>query len=123
MGLDQYGYYCDPTAVKSEVDFDTPEGAKQFFYWRKHPNLQGWMSQLYAKKGGTKDFNCVNVQLNEADLAQLELDIMRLALPSTKGFFFGSDKDIDEQEEDLKFVREAREMIANGKLVFYTSWW
>ena len=38
--------------------------AIELHYWRKHPNLHGWMESLYYEKGGTADnFNCVNLQL------------------------------------------------------------
>jgi len=42
-------------------------------YWRKHPNLQGWMEQLWREKGGKGEFNCVDVELTREDLKQLEL--------------------------------------------------
>jgi hypothetical protein len=32
-------------------------------YWRKHPNLQGWMQELYYEKGGEGEFNCVDLEL------------------------------------------------------------
>jgi hypothetical protein len=50
-------------APKSDVDFDGND-AIELYYWRKHPNLHGWMESLYYEKGGTADnFNCVNLQL------------------------------------------------------------
>jgi hypothetical protein len=125
MGLDQNAYYCKPQSIGTAVvDFGQPEDAKDFFYWRKHPNLQGWMRRLYEAKGGKEEFNCVPVLLTEADLSELELDILRGALPHTNGFFFGSSRnDEDEQERDLQFIRQARELIVNGSAVFYSSWW
>lgn len=125
MGLDQYAHYCDPKDVgDAVVDFERPESAKDFFYWRKHPNLQGWMRNLYIAKGGRNEFNCVPVVLSEKDLSNLELDILRGNLPATSGFFFGSSHgDKEEDENDLAFVREARRLIAEGLCVFYSSWW
>lgn len=125
MGLDQSAYYCRPEAVGDQsIDFEHPEGAVEFFYWRKHPNLQGWMRNLYTKKGGNKEFNCVPVLLTERDLSDLELDLMRGNLPRTSGFFFGTSTcDEEETQNDLQFVRQARELIANGFTVFYSSWW
>ncbi len=83
----------------------------------------GWMEQLYRDKGGAKSsFNCVNVQLTEGDLADLELAIKTNALPETKGFFFGA-SDGSEIEDDLAFVAKAREALVAGMTVFYTSWW
>lgn len=133
MGLDQYAYYCDAKAIGDrEVDFDLPEDLdvpgsfkpKEFFYWRKHPNLQGWMQALYKKKGGSKEFNCVPVVLTESDLSHLEVDILRDNLPSTSGFFYGrSDGDEEEMKNDLNFIKRARELVVNGYAVYYTSWW
>ena len=48
----------------AEVDFEAgPSWAVH--YWRKHPDLHGWMRALYYAKGGTdQQFNCVNVMLS-----------------------------------------------------------
>jgi hypothetical protein len=121
MGLDMYA--CVTTeALASQVDFEA-ENATQIHYWRKHPNLQGWMERLYHAKGGSKSiFNCANVQLTAGDLDDLELVIRANALPETAGFFFGA-SDGTEVEGDLAFIAKAREAIAAGKAVFYTSWW
>jgi hypothetical protein len=37
MGLDMYAY----AATKSNADYET--GQHEIAYWRKHPNLHGWM--------------------------------------------------------------------------------
>ena len=62
MGLDMYASTL-MQAPKSDVDFDGND-AIELRYWRKHPNLHGWMESLYYEKGGTADrLNCVNLQL------------------------------------------------------------
>ena len=114
MGLDAYG------KVRS------PEGeVKEIAYWRKHNALHGWMEKLYRKKGGDKEFNCVPVELNEADLEMLELVVVSAMLPETGGFFFGSDSRFCEhyKEITLSFIEEAREYLAKGWKVAYDSWW
>jgi hypothetical protein len=104
------------------VDFDG-KGAQEIQYWRKHPNLHGWMEQLYRDKGGSeREFNCVNVQLTLADLERLEADVRNWELPYTTGFFFGESQ-ADERESDLAFIARAREALTAGLAVFYTSWW
>lgn len=55
-------------------------------------------------------------------LDRLEADTRANALPCTEGFFFG-ESDGSEVEGDLAFVATARAAIAEGKTVFYTSWW
>lgn len=120
MGLDMFAMTTnDP--IDKPVDFKVND-ATELHYWRKHPNLHGWMQDLYYAKGGTQDFNCVPVQLTTEDLDRLEETIRKNELPATTGFFFGSSEGVND-EDDLKFIEAAREAIANGSEVFYDSWW
>ena len=126
MGLDMYAYATKAKPNK-EVDFSTTNfNEEELHYWRKHPNLHGWMHNLYESKGGDKhsDFNGDCVVLTESDLDDLEHDIEQCDLPDTSGFFFGTSQNDDtEMKDDLEFVRKARTAIAEGKTVYYTSWW
>jgi len=123
MGLDMYAYSTKAKPT-TEVDFSTKNfELDDLYYWRKHPNLHGWMQNLYDMKGGTSDsFNGDCVVLDSEDLDNLEQDIKDGNLPDTSGFFFGNSSG-DEDNDDLEFVVKAREAIANGKTVYYTSWW
>tara|TARA_Y100000593_G_scaffold61787_1_gene114437 strand:+ start:2661 stop:2999 length:339 start_codon:yes stop_codon:yes gene_type:complete len=112
MGLDQYAYTKDAQDEQQDIA-----------YWRKHPNLQGWMEELYRQKGGKDEFNCVEVELALEDLERLESDILSSALPNTTGFFFGSDSDDYYKEKDLEFINKSRDLINNGEPVYYSSWW
>lgn len=121
MGLDMYALTTDEK-ITAPVDFKAEEIA-ELHYWRKHPNLHGWMEHLYREKGGEAEvFNCVNVELTPDDLDSLEEAIKAGTLPETCGFFFGQ-SDGSEVEDDLAFIAKAREAIAAGKTVFYSSWW
>jgi hypothetical protein len=121
MGLDMYAYTT--TGDVPEVDFEGPDDTAELHYWRKHPNLHGWMERLYRKKGGRDEkFNCASVLLTEADLAVLNSDVIGDRLPFTEGFFFGVSRP-EEKQDDLDFIQKARAAIAEGKKVFYTSWW
>lgn len=121
MGLDMYGVKTREKII-GEVDFSVTE-AEAIHRWRKHPDLHGWMQQLYYRKGGQgKDFNCNTLLLTESDLDVLEADIRGNALPSTAGFFFG-ESDGTEKEDDLEFIGKARQAIREGYNVFYDSWW
>lgn len=125
MGLDMYAY-STPEKIRRRVDFDVDRSQLQeLHYWRKHPNLHGWMEQLYRSKGGEDEsFNCVNVRLTEEDLNKLDKAIRSNKLPSTGGFFFGeSQLDPEEVQDDLQFVEDAKAAIKKGETVFYTSWW
>jgi hypothetical protein len=121
MGLDMYAFTTNENVPA--VDFPNPADAAELFYWRKHPNLHGWMEALYRTKGGVDDdFNVAAVRLDATDLDALEKAVMSDALPETAGFFFG-ESSAEDKESDLQFIPKAREAIAGGKRVFYTSWW
>jgi hypothetical protein len=116
MGLDMNAF-ATKAKPATEVDFSTKNFEEtELHYWRKHPNLHGWMESLYYEKGG------VPVVLDNEDLDVLEEDIKSGNLPDTAGFFFGQ-SDGDEVDGDLEFIAKAREAIKNGMTVYYTSWW
>jgi hypothetical protein len=118
MGLDQFAYTVDKSGEKKDIA-----------YWRKHPNLQGWMAQLWESKGCPNkhkdfdDFNTVPLELTANDLDSLEHDITNSHLPDTVGFFFGKSSDDHYKEQDLEFIRQARQALDNGQTVVYDSWW
>ena len=121
MGLDMYAMLTTDE-LDSEVDFK-PITQHDLHYWRKHPNLHGWMEALYYEKGGKADsFNCVCVALNPDDLDRLEKAVIAGNLPETSGFFFG-ESDALEKDDDLAFIAKARDAIKNGFSVYYDSWW
>lgn len=97
---------------------------KELFYWRKHPNLQGWMENLWRDKTGnqTDDFNLVHLDLNLSDIENLEEAILSNSLPETSGFFFGTSTP-DRKEEDLEFIKLAKEELSKGNEIYYSSWW
>jgi hypothetical protein len=124
MGLDMYAFAIQRSVTKPvDFKFGPVKDLEGIHYWRKHPNLHGWMEALYFAKGGSRDcFNVAFVQLDLADLKRLEADVVANRLPETEGFFFG-ESDGSEREDDLAFIGKAREAIRQGKVVFYTSWW
>ena len=126
MGLDQYAYKTKVKPGKS-VDFqdevykDEVE-SEQIHYWRKHPNIHGFMEELYREKGGESEFNCRPVELTQEDIDRLAQSILDGELPETSGFFFGKSFG-DEENDDLEFCKKASEAIKEGYTVFYDSWW
>jgi hypothetical protein len=127
MGLDMYAFTVDATTVGDGVtDVALGDNAMEICYWRKFNALHGWMEDLYRLKGGSKDsFNCTTVRLTANDLDRLEMDTGNNKLVPRNGFFFGDTTSI--HPEDLEsvgdFVKVARQSIAEGKAVFYDSWW
>jgi len=136
MGLDMYAYVAAKEGQSREfyasAEFDadskdyiskTVEKPREIAYWRKHPNLHGWMQQLWNQKGFTGDFNGDELELTWDDIEQLEQAIKNKELPGTSGFFFGNDADEHYYEDDLQFVRNARAELFLGLRVFYNSSW
>jgi hypothetical protein len=135
MGLDMYAYVAtkpgqnDEYWESAQLDPETKEYVskvtkpRELAYWRKHPNLHGWMHRLWNQKGFKGDFNGDELELTREDLDVLEQDVIEGNLPGTSGFFFGDDADEYYQEEDLKFIREARAELFMGLRVFYNSSW
>ncbi len=147
MGLDQYAYVAAKAGVRDEFyegaeydketgDFVNPKIARprEIAYWRKHPNLQGWMEQLWIRKlaaeGKTPEesewgssFNGVELELTWEDLEELEQDVTKKKLPRTGGFFFGNNSDDYYQDHDLEFVKTAKAELFSGLKVFYNSSW
>ncbi len=124
MGLDMYAFSTadhpgSPTPDPEVYGYDDSNHIK---YWRKHPNLHGWMERLFRAKGGTGVFNLQRVELTLDDLDALEQDVRANRLPFTTGFFFG-ESDGSEVDDDLEFIAAAREAIAAGRFVWYYSWW
>jgi hypothetical protein len=139
MGLDQYanGYKGKLIEVESSTTFTDKDGKEtvethidkeyedniELAYWRKHPNLQGFMESLYYEKGGEGEFNCVDVELTLEDLDCLEESLDNQELPETQGFFFGEDSSEHYAEQDRDFIVSARAAIDKGYTVVYSSWW
>ena len=111
MGLDMYAYVATKPGAQEEYYEEvnanrTTTQPRELAYWRKHPNLHGWMEELYYAKGGDVDtFNGVEVELTWEDLDELEKAILNDELPDTKGFFFGDPSDDYYKQKDLTFIK------------------
>ena len=108
----------NPTA---QIPYDV---SRELVYWRKHPDIHGWMKNLFfEKKGQTKsDFNGDNVWLTVKDIINLKDDIEKDNLPTTSGFFFG-DSDGRLKENDLEKADQMLDALSKGSLIYYTSSW
>ncbi len=122
MGLDMFAMKTE-ARLPGAVDFNVE--SEEFFYWRKHPKLHGWMERLYREKGGREEsFNVAAVQLTMDDLDALRDAIEGRALPQTSRFMFGRSYNTpEEQLNDLQFITKAIMAIGEGHAVYYTSWW
>ena len=115
MGLDQFAFSRDKRVFNDEPN--------ELCSWRKHPYLQGWMTDLYEQKGGDDVLNEEELELTLEDIHKLKKDITEGNLPETTGYFFGSNSSNEYKEDDLKFCETAMKEIREGKSVFYWSWW
>ena len=115
--------------LKEYVNLDVSK-PREIAYWRKHPNLHGWMEQLWLRKGGSNEdadwgtnFNGIELELTHEDLDELERAITHNQLPDTSGFFFGNNANEYYRESDLQFIKNARAELFFGLKVFYNSSW
>jgi hypothetical protein len=142
MGLDMYAYVAGKKgqyndfyetaefdATSSEFVSKTVTKPYEIAYWRKHPNLHGWMEELWRKKNEPglqhpdQTFNGIELELTWDDLDELERAIRHGQLPNTEGFFFGKPADNHYYEQDLEFVNNAKAEVFLGLKVFYNSSW
>ncbi len=146
MGLDQYAYVAARAGQRAEywdgAELDQYGKAvntkvsepRELAYWRKHPNLQGWMESLWKEKmheanqelpesEWDSSFNGIELELTAEDLDALELAVKKRRLPKTSGFFFGNDSDQHYYQHDLEFIKKARAELFMGLKVFYNSSW
>ena len=145
MGLDMYAYVAARAGQQDEYneqegdwDLETREWVtkglvpkpRELAYWRKHPNLHGWMNRLWDRKGRPgideqqdTSFNGIELELTWQDIEDLEQAVTHKQLPTTSGFFFGRDADEEYYEQDLRFVKETRAELFLGLKVFYNSSW
>ena len=109
MGLDQYlngkkfygRYQTNPRMEDGHV---LEEVTIALGYWRKHPNLHGYIVQTFADG---KD-ECQDIELSAENIATIIEAIQKRELPETTGFFFGESNGSDtEMAEDLEIFGKA----------------
>lgn len=138
MGLDQYAYaaaragqmdeYYNAPGSYVDGEWTVPGQTKprELAYWRKHPNLHGWMEKLAERKNlEYGSFNGIELDLTWEDLDKLEKDLQNgsVANLQTVGFFFGDPSDHYYRDHDLDFIKRARAELFSGLKVFYNSSW
>lgn len=126
MGLDMYlnGEKFFMSSVRQKEDgFDVAQHELQLGYWRKHPNLHGYIVQEFAE--GLDE--CQRIELNEVGLLKIIAAITDGQLPHTTGFFFG-ESDGSEKDEDLKIMQAALDWLRKPEpnvwksVVYQASW-
>lgn len=127
MGLDMYlgGRRLFMKGRMNEDGDPVSEERIELGYWRKHPNLHGYIVETFAN--GEDD--CRPIELSQDDMVQIVNAIEDGKLPDTTGFFFGaSDGSKEEKAYDLKVFQKAMEWaLVNNKdewrsVVYQASW-
>ncbi len=127
MGLDMYlnGRKNLWDRKRVEDGFTVNSVEIELGYWRKHPNLHGFIVKTFANG---KD-ECQVIELDEDKLKQLIAAVEQDRLIPTTGFFFGA-SDGSEKEGDLKILNAALAWL-NGvenkgdeyRTVYYQASW
>jgi hypothetical protein len=119
MGLDMYlkgrmwhwSCWNNPALERVEEDKKVDEIIVKLGYWRKHPDLHGFIVKTFAN--GKDD--CKPVELSIDDLNKIIAAVQREELPHTEGFFFGdSQNDAEQIAEDVKIFEEAIAWLKRG---------
>ena len=112
MGLSQYIYVTEKTKLKDNgtdlADYDAIRDDKEFFEWRKHWDLHGFLEQVYLEKGGKEPATWDVVQLTEKDIDDLKYALDKNELPWNKKCFFWDDSPEFKQEQTNEFVDKAK---------------
>ena len=131
MGLDMYlqgeKYFwrdpANPNSIPREDGYDVQSNILRLGYWRKHPNLHGYIVNTFA--GGVD--NCQPIELDEDAIRQIVSAVNSNGLPHTEGFFFGA-SDGSEKEEDLRILSAALDWLERTEpgvfksITYQASW-
>ena len=114
MGLDMHltGEKYIPNEYPNVLEdgFRVSQRNLELGYWRKHPNLHGYIVNEFAD--GVDD--CRDIDLSAERLKQLIHAVKDHELPHTEGFFFGkSEGSNTETSEDLRILEGALAWLEN----------
>lgn len=123
MGLDSFALVTTEQNWNNNdcSPFDSKKAA-EFFYWRKHHDLDDWMREEWFRtvdESNEEQFNCIPFKLTKELLMNLRHDceIGRL-------YTHCDDYDIQAyQEKDFKFIEQAYKFLEEGLVVYYYCWW
>jgi hypothetical protein len=131
MGLDMYltgekymlTDHNNPANTLTEDGFRLNTKLLRLGYWRKHPNLHGFMVNTFDLGEDT----CRQINLDTDDIERIIEAVARDALPYTEGFFFG-ESDGSEQLNDLRILSAALEWLRTPEAnvwrsVYYQASW
>jgi hypothetical protein len=131
MGLDMYlegekwlmTDYENPKKNKKEDGFPLRTKTLELGYWRKHPDLHGFIVTTFAD--GVDE--CQRIHLGLDNLNTILSAIEGDALPHTEGFFFGTSRP-EYCKESIKIIKNAIKWLSTKqdnvhKTVYYHASW
>ena len=88
--------------LEKEDGFELSSKTLKLGYWRKHPDLHGFIVQTFAD--GEDD--CQEINLDTTEITEIIEAIKAKKLPKTSGFFFG-ESDGSEDLESIEIFEKA----------------
>jgi hypothetical protein len=130
MGLDMFlrgrKFYRSAIRQRPQEDgFDIVQKDLDIGYWRKHPNLHGYIIEHFAD--GVDE--CQDIELGPDQIDKIIKAVRAGNLPHTEGFFFGtSSTDEGQMIEDLSILQGAYDWLKKPdesvwKSVIYRASW
>ena len=141
MGLDQYVYCKNKEDVEIDEDFlitkiVSSNSDNEIAYWRKCPEVQSWMRNLYMDRGGIEDFNHVELFLRFEDIENFQHDLENdLLTKNRNGFFWGNDMNFNTEDPEIRqitthkyntcveFIEKSKKLLSEGHVIIYDSSW
>ena len=128
MGLDMYlkgeRYFNAYCAHPLNVEAVSGHKSEELGYWRKHPDLHGFIVHQFRSGNDKSDFR---VNLTEDRLRQLIAAVRANALPKTTGFYFGESttandpNTIEKLERAIAWLKVKEEGVS--RFVIYVCSW
>lgn len=129
MGLDMYltgeAFYAHGHPNRNAKPFEIERTHYRLGYWRKHPNLHGFIVNTFAD--GVDE--CQVIEMYPDRINKIIEAVKARQLPPTTGFFFGVSDDTEEQiANDVRIFEDAltwldtKEAHVWRSVIYRASW-
>lgn len=120
MGLDMYIRYGNLTPEQQEAESYEDWKKRELCYWRKHPNLHGYIVKTFARG----EDECQQIPLTVADVQRILKASQGNRLPKTDGFFFGQSQPSDKADTKVQLEALLTWMADHpSERVYYQASW
>lgn len=105
-------------------EMESTVASQEIHYWRKHSNLNGFLTELYYKKGGEGEFNCRNLFLTRKDVkAIIEFESKGEEQEEHSGFFWGQSTQEDRENSIKVFTNILENFDFEKDDLIYSCWY